>query len=59
MPIAGENLIPLNFFLHTLTDHQPSNYLKHLEKQGLIESEYRYAGTSGKTREIKKGLSIS
>ena len=35
-----------------LTDRQLSTYLKHLEKLGLIESEYRYGGTTGKTREI-------
>lgn len=37
-----------------LTGCQPSTYLKHLEKLGLIESEYRYGGTTEKTREIKK-----
>mgnify|MGYP002276735227 CR=1 FL=1 len=36
-----------------LSDRRVSDYLKHLEFEGLIEAEYRYGGEKGKTREIR------
>jgi Cdc6-like AAA superfamily ATPase len=36
-----------------LSNRRISDYLKHLEKLNLIESEYYYGGKKGKTREVR------
>lgn len=40
----------------SLSQRRISDYLKHLENLNLIEADYHYGGTKGKTREIQLGI---